>query len=169
MAVQKLLIPDATSGLAKAYTPKQTSAGASDAGQIPALDNTGKIPSTMLPASNGMPSDSLTASEAIAAGALVNINSTGQVRNASATDATKPANGFASAAIAQSASGTIYYVGAKNSGATGLTVGAPVFLGTASGAGTSTPPSTAGNLVQYVGTAISATEYVFDPQSRYVL
>ena len=49
-------------------------------------------------------------------------------------------------------------------GFSGLTPGAAYFLSTTAGAITETPPSTAGNVVQCVGKALSATELYFFPQ-----
>lgn len=165
MATQKLLVLDPTTNLAKELTPNTTSAGSADAGKIPALGGDGKLDESMLPASSGGASLTLTAAENIAAGALVNIDSTGKIRNANATDATKPAMGFVLAAIASAATGPVYFGGNINSGASGLTVGAPVYLSAAVAGGvTSTAPNAAGNLVQQVSPcAVSATEFVFAP------
>lgn len=170
MATQKVLVLDATSNLPKELTPNTTSAGSADAGKLVALGAAGTLDASMLPASSGGASLTLTASEAIAAGALVNIDSTGKVRNANATDATKPAMGFVLAAIASAATGAVYFGGNINSGASGLTVGAPVYLSAATaGAATSTAPSAAGNLVQQVaGCAVSATEFVFQPSAGII-
>lgn len=168
MATQKVLVLDGTTNLPKELTPNTTSAGSADEGKLVALDSSGKLDSTLLPSTGGMTSLSLTASEAISAGALVNIDSTGKVRNANATDATKPAVGIALAAIANAASGTVYFVGSANTGVTGLTAGAPVYLSTTAGASTSTAPSASGNLVQHVGWAISASEYVFTPSAGII-
>jgi hypothetical protein len=111
-------------------------------------------------------SSSLTASEAIAAGSFVNIYSSSgaKVRKANATDDTKPVNGFAAGAIANTASGTIQGPGGKLTGLSGLTPGATYYLDTTAGGITATPPSGSGNLVQEVGIAVSATELLFNPK-----
>jgi hypothetical protein len=165
MATQKVLVLDGTSNLPKELTPNTSSAGSGDAGKLVALGTDGKLDDTMLPSSSGGASLSLTASEAIAAGALVNIDSTGKIRNANATDATKPAMGFVLAAVASSASGTVYFGGNINSGASGLTEGSPVYLSAATaGAATATAPSSSGNLIQQVSPcAVSSSEFVFAP------
>lgn len=165
MATQKVLVLDPTSSLPKELTPNTTSAGSGDSGKLVALDAGGKLDASFLPASSSGASLALTAAEAIAAGALVNIDSTGKIRNANATDATKPAMGFVLTAIANAATGAVYFGGNINSGASGLTVGAPVYLSAATAGGvTSTAPSAAGNLVQQVAPcAVSATEFVFAP------
>lgn len=168
MATQKVLVLDATSNLPKELTPNTTSAGSGDSGKIVALNGSGQIDSTMLGAA-GAPSLSLPTSENLAAGALVNIDSSGNARNANATDATKPAMGFVTAATTSPANATVYFPGQNNTGASGLTVGAPVYLSAATaGAVTSTAPSASGNLVQQVGIAISATEFNFQPQGGII-
>lgn len=166
MAVQKLLVLDPTSNLPKEYSPVQTSGGAADAGKPVALNSAGQVDPTMLPAGNGLPSISVPTSENLAAGAMVNLYSNGGVltaRNANATDATKPANGFVLAAVTSPANATVWFNGAMNNAVSGLTIGAPVFLSASTPGGvTATAPNAAGNLVQRVGlVAESATEFVF--------
>lgn len=172
MALQKILIADLTTGQAQQYSPAQVSSGASSAGAVVALNGAGQVDATMLPASQGLPSVSLAATEAIAAGALVNVWMNGantSIRNANATDATKPATGFVLAAVASGANGTVNFGGAVNTGATGLTTGAPVFLSATAGGSVSAAPNTAGNLLQYVGWALSNTEYTFNPSPGIIL
>lgn len=140
----------------------QTSAGAGNAGDIPALNAAGAIDITMMPAGIGGNVLSLTSSEAISAGAAINIAVAGTVRNANATDATKPCHGFASAAITSGAAGNCVLGSGINTNASSLTIGAPVYLGTTAGTVTSTAPSTTGNLLQQVGYAVTATTYVFN-------
>lgn len=168
MATQKVLVLDtASTNFPKELTPNTTSAGAADAGKVIALNASGVLDSTLFPAGIGQASITMTASEALSAGAAVNIFSnagTPNVRNANATDATKPAVGFVNAAVSSSATATIYFSGQLLSGLSGLTIGAPVYLGTTAGQITSTAPSAAGNLVQQCGYAVSAAEIIFDPQ-----
>jgi hypothetical protein len=121
---------------------------------------------------DGANSSPATASEAIAVGNFVNIfsSSGAKVRKANATDDTKPVNGYAAAAIANTAVGSIRAPGGKISGLTGLTPGATYYLDAAVAGGiTVTPPSGAGNLVQEVGVAISATELFFNPRQGETL
>lgn len=168
MTVQKILVKDPTTNLPKEIAPNQSSAGSADAGKPVALNSAGQIDATMLGAA-GAPSLSIASSENLAAGALVNIDSTGKVRNANATDATKPAMGFVTAATTQPANATVYFPGQIVAGVSGLTVGAPVFLSASTAGGvTSTAPSATGNLVQQVGIAISATEFNFQPQAGII-
>jgi hypothetical protein len=167
MATQKVLVLDSTTNFPKELTPNTTSAGAADAGKVVALNSAGVLDSTLFPAGIGQASLTMLASEALAAGAAVNIFSnsgTPNVRNANATDATKPAIGFVNAAVSSGGTATIYFDGQLLSGLSGLTVGAPVYLGTTAGQITSTAPSASGNLVQQCGYAVSTTEIIFSQQ-----
>src|SRR3954462_1256812 len=102
----------------------QSSAGAGDAGKIPALDSAGRLDSSFMPVGIAADTASITASEALAAGDLVNIwNSTGaKVRKADATTAGKEAHGFVLAAVSSSATATVYFEG-TDTGVSGLTAG----------------------------------------------
>lgn len=140
---------------------KVVSAGAGDAGKIPALDASGKIDITVLPVGVGADTASITTSEALAAGDFVNIwNSTGaKARKADATIAGKEAHGFVLAAVGAAAAATVYFEG-TNTQVTGQTPGR-VFLQTTAGAAGTTAPTAAGNVVQNLGFAISATAINF--------
>ncbi|MBS3025577.1 hypothetical protein [Acidiphilium multivorum] len=162
MALQKFLA--LVSGRIQQLSPVQSSAGSASAGDIVALNSAGQIDPTMLGAASGEASISATASEAISAGAIVNVyNNAGtvSVRNADNTAAGKEATGFALAAIASGATGTVTLQGVVT-GLSGLTPGAYQFLGTV-GALVSAPPSTSGSITQIVGTALSATSVMFRP------
>jgi len=89
--------------------------------------------------------------------------STPSARNANSTDATKPAQGFVLSAFASAANATVYFPGQIVTGLSGLTIGASVFLSTTAGVSTPTAPSASGNLIQQVGTALSTTSMVFNP------
>jgi hypothetical protein len=82
-------------GLLTEVAASQTSAGAGDAGKIPALDAAGKLDTTFMPTGVGADTASITTSEALAAGDLVNIhNSTGaKARKADASVSGKEAHG----------------------------------------------------------------------------
>lgn len=135
----------------------QTSAGAGDAGKIPALDSSGRIDTSMMPVGVAADTASVVASENLAAGDFVNIwNSTGaKVRKADATVAGKEAHGYVIAGVTAPAAATVYFEG-TNPGVTGQTPG-PVYLSTTAGLATGTAPSGAGNVVQRIGFATSAT------------
>lgn len=136
---------------------KTTSAGPGDSGKVVQLGADGLISDTMLPV--GYELGTAVASEAIAAGKLVQVYDVSGVATMRVADAgsNKPANGFVKAAVASGATGTFYTEGLLT-GLTGLTVG-PVFLGT-SGALTSTGPTAAGSIWQPVGMARSATAFL---------
>jgi hypothetical protein len=165
MATQKVLVVDPTTSFDKELTPNTTSAGATDAGKLIALNGSGVLDSTLFPPGLGITAKTFPASEALAAGALVNIWSNAgvpSVRNANATDATKPAVGVVLAAYASGATATIYYGPVLVAGLSGLTVGAVHFLGITAGTVTATAPSATGNYMQAVGVADSATELAFE-------
>ncbi|WP_280413479.1 hypothetical protein [Nocardia asiatica] len=147
----------------------QTSAGAGDAGKIPALDAAGKLDTSMMPTGIAADTASVTTSEALAAGDLVNIwNSTGaKARKADATVAGKEAHGFVLSAVSSGAAATVYFEG-TNSGVTGLTPGVQ-YLSTTAGLATATPPSGSGNVVQRVGFATAAAALNFQSQPPVVL
>lgn len=138
------------------------------ASSLVATNASGTIDPSFFPAGFGNDIVTATASEALAAGALVNIyNNSGAVavRNAdSATGAAgKKTSGFVQSSVASGAAASIYRTG-MNTGLTGLTPGADYYMG-ASGAATVTPPSTSGTTSQYIGTAVSATVLDVQPQS----
>ena len=144
-----------------------TTGGGTDANKIPALDANGKLTLAMMPAGVNNEAGTAVASEAIAAGALVNLYSNVGVlnmRNADSSAAGKEAHGFVLASVTSSATGTYFLPGSIDSGATSRTVGARQFLGTV-GAFTETAPSTSGTVVQIVGLATSATSVVFNPMA----
>lgn len=142
----------------------QSSAGAGDAGKIPALDDTGRLDTSMMPVGIGAETKTVLASENLAAGDWVNLydnSGTMNARKADATSAGKPADGFVLAAVT-SGNNAVVYTDGINTQVSGLTAGGNVFLGTTAGAGVQTAPSGGGNVVQRVGKALSATEVVFE-------
>lgn len=106
---------------------------------------------------------SVTASEAVSAGALINIWSSSGVfkgRNADASlGSGYEAHGWTDSAVASGATITVRFLG-KNTHSSGLSPG-PVYLSTG-GLATSTPATTAGYLVQEVGAAESASSFAFE-------
>lgn len=141
----------------------QSSAGAANAGDIPALDESGRIDASMMPVGIGADVANIPASEALAAGDFVNVwNDSGaaKVRKADATVAGKDAHGFVLAAVASGANATVYFEG-TNTQVTGQVAG-NVFLQTTAGKGGATVPSAAGNVVQQVGIATGATSVNFE-------
>ena len=148
----------------------QTSAGAGNAGDVVALDDTGRISNTMMPVGIGADTAVIDASEALAAGDYVNVWSDGgdfKVRKADATTAGKDAHGFVLDAVSSGNPATVYFEG-TNTQVTGQTPG-NVYLQTTAGAGGSTVPSGSGNVVQQIGTATSATAVNFERGTPVVL
>lgn len=170
MAGKKFLVLQG--GRTKEAQAVQASTGAGDAGEIPALDSTGRLDASMMPVGVGADTSSIVASENIAAGSMINVwNDAGtpKVRNADATAAGKEAHGFVLSSIASGAAGLVYFDG-RVTGLTGLTPGARMYLSAATPGGlTSTPPSAAGNVVQFIGNAHSDTEVSFGPSDGVIL
>ena len=165
MPVQKLRV--ISGNTETEYTPVTTSSGAASAGQVPALNASGLIDPSMVP---GYEQQTMAASEAIGAGALVNVwnnSGTANVRNADNSVDGKRANGFAPAAIASGASGVVNLGTGIITGLSGLTPGIDYFLGTVGGI-VATAPSTTGNVWQPVGRSLSATTFQFQAQTGVV-
>jgi hypothetical protein len=138
----------------------QITTGVSNAGALVSLNSAGLIDSTMLTAVSALPTQSAAATSAITAGMLTNLYSNAgvlSVRPADSTVAGSEANSYATANIASGATGT---VNVGEGSLSGLTLGSKYYLGTA-GALTVTAPSAAGNVVQPVGIALSATSLDF--------
>jgi hypothetical protein len=146
-----------------------TSAGAADASKIPQLDGTGRLALSVMPVGLGADTAQITASEALAAGDLVNIwNSAGaKARKADGTTQGKEAHGFVLSAVASGAVATVYFEG-TNTAMSGLTPGVQ-WLGTVAGGCSAVPPSGSGNAVQRVGVATTATTLNFDMETPIIL
>ncbi len=172
-----------------------TSAGAADAGKIIATNASGqidgsflnatvssspnklvmtggdgKIDVSVLPTGVGADTAVINASEALAAGDLVNIwnnSGTANVRKADASTAGKEAHGFVLAAVASGQPATVYFEG-TNTQMTGLTPGRQ-YLSTTPGKTSATAPTGSGQVVQVVGFAVSATAMNFQSRAPIVL
>ncbi len=147
-------------GLAEA-TPTTTSAGAADAGKLIQTGSDGLLDLSFMPSGIGPATEPVQASEALAAGALVNfhaVSGAARARNADASTG-KPADGYVLSSVASGQQATVYRSG-RNTMLTGLTVGEQ-FLSTTPGAVTATPPSGSGQTVQRVGYATGATQLSF--------
>ena len=148
----------------------QSSAGAGNAGDLVALDDTGRINNDMMPVGIGADTAVIAASESLAAGDWVNVwndASTAKVRKADATTAGKEVHGFVLSAVTSGNPATVYFEG-TNTQVTGQTPG-PVYLQTTAGAGGTTIPSASGNVVQQIGVAVSATAVNFERNAAVVL
>lgn len=147
-------------GIEEARDTINTSAGAGDAGRIPELNASGQIDSSMIPATVGQDTENLEAFEALTAGDFVNIfddAGTPKVRLADASDISTKANGFVLASYAALATATVYFEG-TNDQLSGLTPGVDYYLSITGGQVTATPPSATNEIVQFLGTAKSATK-----------
>lgn len=154
------------------YTPITASAGAADAGKIPALGADGKLDPTLYSAGSGPASRAIVASEAIAAGKLVNFYLNAGALNMRLADNSngRPAHGYVLAAVASAATGAAYDLDGVNSQLTGLTIGATYYLGTAGGVITpALDAATATGIDQKIGVALSATELDTDDYDYVVL
>lgn len=142
----------------KEATPNTTSAGAGDSGKLVALNGAGKVDITMMPSGVGTPTLSLTAGESLSAGDFVYINTSdsNKVYKADADAGAKFAIGYVLASAADEAAVTVYFEGI-NDQLSSLTVGAHYYLSATAGAVTATKPSSAGQTVYYIGTAISTS------------
>lgn len=177
-------------------TTLTTSAGAADANKVPALnangvlDDTilnatttqaanktvktgadGKLDATLMPNGIGADTAQIVASEALAAGDLVNIWDNGgafNVRKADASASGKHAMGYVLVAVANAATATVYFE-ATNSQVTGLTAGAQFLSATTPGKCQSAAPTGTGKVVQRVGFATSATALNFQSGEPIVL
>ena len=167
MATQKVLTNNA--GTIIEVIPNTASSGTGDAGKLVALNSAGQVDITMMPTGIGPDTATINASEALSAGAFVNVwNSTGAaVRNADATTVGKETNGFVLAGVLSGAPALVYFSGINNQ-VSGQTPG-PVFLTTTPGVAGGAPPSGSGNVVQRLGIATSATSITFEPSAPIVL
>jgi hypothetical protein len=148
-----------------------TSAGAGDAGKLVALDGAGKLDTSLMPTGVGADTQSIVSSENLAAGDLVNVfNSAGtpKVRKADASTSGKEANGFVLAVVVAPAAATVYFEG-SNTQVTGLTGGKQYLDPANPGRTTHTAPTTAGQLVQPVGSATAAAVLNFESGTPVLL
>ena len=160
MAAHKYLAQVA--GVIKEIVATVVSAGAGNANQIVALNANGQLDLSVMPTGIGPDTETILASENLAAGAIVNLwdnTGTTNVRNADNTVAGKEAWGFVLGAVTSGQNALVYF-GGEITGLAGLTPASTYFLGT-TGAATATSPSASGNISQSVGIAESATELAF--------
>lgn len=143
---------------------------ASAASKIVQLDGAGKLDISVMPTGIGADTAIIQASENLAAGDCVNVHNSGgaRVRKADASAAGKEAHGFVTAAVLSGANATVYFEG-SNTAVAGKTPGATQFLSATAGLTTETAPSGAGQVVQKVGVATSATVINMECQQTIVL
>lgn len=152
--------------------PSIINAAATGPNKIPILDGSGRLDPSTLPNGVGQDALALPASEALSAGDAVNVWSdagVAKMRKADATAEGKEANGFVTSAVASGVTGTMFFEG-RITGKTGLTIGARYYLDPATPGGIiTTAPTGTGNIVQYIGTAVSTTSLDFEPSDPVTL
>jgi hypothetical protein len=148
-----------------------TSAGVADANKIPALDATGRLDISLMPTGVTQEVTVCASFENLTAGDFVNLFLSGgviQARKADATTNGKPAHGFVLANVVSPANATVFRESSDNTALAGLTIGSDYYLSTTAGGVTVTPPPAAGNIVQALGTADSASSMVFTNEKFYI-
>lgn len=157
---QKFRTTDLATGAEKLQEALVTSAGAGDAGKIPALDSAGKLDPSLMPPGIGAEVVVAPSSESMGPGDFVNLwvdSGTLKARLADA-DNGRPAHGFVLATVTAGADASVYPLGETNTELSGLTLGAVYYLGkTAGEVVTDISAYGNGDIVQRLGIAISAT------------
>jgi len=163
------------SGKVKQIFATAVSAGAANADNIVALDSTGKLDMSVMPAGIGANTQVIDASEALSAGSFVQIYANAGAAGVRLADASsgREANGYVLAAVANAAAATVYPLDGVNSALTGLTPGGTYWLGNAGAVAAapldSTDVSNVNKVNQILGKAKSATELVTDDYGYQVL
>ena len=168
---EKFLVRDLVSGEPNEKEATVVSTGVAEAGQIPALDASGKLDESVLPASAGGNVRAVAAAEVLQANDLVYVGDNGGtpgIFRASGAAGGNTASGFVKDAAAIGETVNVFFEGIVG-GQSGLVIGQRVFLAEALGEATQTPLFGAGKLSQPVGDAISATEFSFEPGVRIKL
>lgn len=167
--VGKLIELDATGKVDKTALPTVTSGGtASQSGKLPELNASGKLHLSFLPDGVAVESIIAVAAEALAANDIVSLDNTGKVVKAVSTNVGKAAVGYVKVAVASAANAEVFF-GNINSGYTGLTPGADVYLSSTAGLPKSTVPvAGTDTFAQVIGTAISATTILFEIGSSII-
>jgi hypothetical protein len=139
------------------------------AGDILALDETGRIDPSVLPVGVGADVTVAPAGEALTAGDFVYIAADGSVNLAIADVGGFDAIGFVLDSVAAAAAATVYFEG-RNTSLSGLTVGSRYYLSDVTPGGvTLTPVDGAGKRHQFLGKAITATSISFEADDGILL
>ena len=157
MSTNKFMALDANGNWVE-VTAIVTTQGVINANEIPSTGADGRLDISFMPTGIGADTEPVPASEALQAGAWVNLFNVGGIanaRNANATDASKPVDGFVLAAVAQGDTATVYVRGINSmvpqGSITPASIGQKAFLDTSAGGTTVTPPSSTGNYMQALG------------------
>ena len=142
-----------------------SSAGAGDAGKVPALDASGRLDSSFMPVGIGADTKVVTTSENLAAGDFVNLYDnagtlTARKADASSASAGKRAHGFVLAASTSGNDAEVYFEG-PNTQLSGLTAGTMYALSHSSPGGVvalGSATTTAGHILQELGIATDTGE-----------
>lgn len=165
----KYLSRDSATGRVKEVEGTVTGGTAGQAGDLVALDGSGRIDPTTMPVGIGADTHAGTAGESLTAGDFVAIDVDGDVVRASAASGGKDAVGFVLDSAATAAPVTVYMEG-RNTDLTGLTPGSRYYLSdTTPGGVTNTPVAGAGKRHQFLGTAITATSIAFEADDSITL
>lgn len=145
-----------------------------DAGRLVGLMPDGRLNPALMPSGIGADTESILCAEAVPAGSYVNVfidasNANARsVRKAIADTVGKEADGFVLDSFASGETALVYFEG-RNTAMSGLTAGERYYLSsTAAGQATLTAPVDAGNVVQYLGRAISTTSVAFEASEGIV-
>lgn len=162
-AIQRFMTLASTGGK-KFIEAITATTGSTDGGKLVATDaTTGRLDATLMPTGFGILALTATATESLVVGFVNVYNSTGfKVRKAVATAKGTKAVGYVTQAYSSGDTVTVYYDDGLLSGLTGLTPDAEYYLSDSVAGGiTTTPPITGTNkIVQFLGTAKSATELI---------
>lgn len=163
---------DLVAGRLRRLVALVTSTGAADANKIVQTGADGRLHASLMPTGFGEDLAQIEAAENLSSGDFVNVfddAGTVKVRKADATAAGKEADGFVLDAVTSGQDATVYFEG-TNTALSGLTPGAAYHLSAATPGGVvATPPSATGNVVQYVGRAISATAVAYEADRGVIL
>lgn len=157
-----------TDGNQRLKAAADQSLGESSAGQIVALDESGKIDETMMPTGIGAPTHAYLTFEGLAAGDLVNVfddEGVTKVRKADGSDVGKIAHGFVEESFASGTTATVFFSGeVDQTVAEGVT---ELFITKTPGKAGAFDPTAA--FRQVVGRRTSASTFVFAPGEPTIL
>lgn len=134
------------------------------AGKVAVYDSSGKLDPSAMPTGIAADVATVVTSEALSAGDFVNLYNNSGVLTARKADASngREAHGFVLQGAASGANASVYFEG-SNTQVTGRSPGTRQYLSaTTPGQATATPPSTAGQIIQYIGLALTATSITFE-------
>lgn len=146
------------SGKLKQKEATDVSTGVAEAGDVVALDSTGKLDPSLFPTGFGDDLAVFPATENLGAGDYVNIFDDGGTPSVRLADNSngRDAHGFVKVAVTSGNNASVFFEG-PNDALSGLTVGSRYYLDTAGGVTTTAPTAPAANISQFLGVGISAT------------